>query len=63
MKIEVDDFGDIVLTEVYNTVHLITSENEQISICMRDSGFEFWYEGKKYSAQKGEIKELYSIEG
>lgn len=33
-----------------------------MSICMRDTGFEFTYQGKKYLAQTGHIEEL-SIRG
>jgi len=58
MKIEVDEQGTIVLKKVYNAIVLETRDNEFISICMRDTGFEFNYNGIWYSAQKGEIKKL-----
>ena len=58
MKIEVDEFGDIVLKEVYSGINLETNSKENMYICMRDGGFEFIYENKKYSAQEGVIKEM-----
>lgn len=58
MKIEVDDHREIVLKEVYLGVTLESNDKEILSICMRDSGFEFTYEGVLYSAQKGVVKEV-----
>lgn len=57
MKISVTSSMDILLEEVYNSVILKTSSNETIAICMRDSGFEFKYQGRWYSAQKGIIEQ------
>jgi len=56
MKIETNEKGEIILKEVYSGVGLETSDGEFIGICMRDSGFEFNYEGNSYSAQKGNIE-------
>ena len=58
MKIEVDENREIVLKEVYTGVGLESNDKEFFGICMRDSGFEFTYEGQSYSAQKGIIKKL-----
>lgn len=58
MKLEVDENGGIILKEVYIGVGLETISNEFLWIRMRDSGFEFVYQGKAYSAQKGVIKEV-----
>lgn len=58
MKTTVLENRNILLEEIYNPITLRTNNNEEISICMRDSGFEFVYEGKHYSAQKGIIEEL-----
>ena len=58
MNIEVNENREIILKEVYLNVTLITDDKESLSICMRDSGFEFVYEGKKYSAQNGVINDL-----
>ena len=55
MKIEADEDGILILLEVYTSVGLITADNESMYICMRDSGFEFTYEGRNYSAQNGVI--------
>jgi len=58
MKIEVNENREIVLKEVYTGVGLESNDKEFFGICMRDSGFEFTYEGQKYLAQKGVIKKL-----
>ena len=58
MKISVDENRAILLEEVFSGVMLKTRDGEKMGICMRDSGFEFTYEGKHYSAQKGVIKQL-----
>lgn len=58
MKIEVNENREIVLKEVYTGVGLESNDKEFFGICMRDSGFEFTYEGQNYSAQKGVIKKL-----
>lgn len=58
MKIEVNENREIILKEVYTGVGLESNDKEFFGICMRDSGFEFTYEGQNYSAQKGVIKKL-----
>lgn len=58
MKVEIGDNYEYIMREVYNGITLITDSNEKLSICMRDDGFEFVYEGEKYSAQKGKIEKL-----
>ena len=35
--------------EVFNPISLISSKNERLSIVMRDSGFELWYQDKEDS--------------
>ena len=46
MKISVGENSEIVLEEVFNPITLISGDGETFSICMRDSGFEFTYDGK-----------------
>ena len=58
MKLEVNENADLTLREVYNPIVLITDSHEKMYICMRDSGFEFTYEGKKYEAKEGHIREV-----
>lgn len=58
MKIETNEHGDILLKEVYSGLALETSAGEFMGICMRDTGFEFNYEGVSYSAQKGVITKI-----
>lgn len=55
MKVDISQNGLIELTEVYNPIELITNGRETIKICMRDSGFEFTYEGEVYHAKEGVI--------
>ncbi len=57
---KINQLGDhtIQFEEVFNPISLKTKDGEEISICMRDSGFEFKYGSKFYSAQKGVLKEL-----
>lgn len=52
MEISVTDDGTIELRYVYSGILLKTADNETIGICMRDTGFEFNYNGTWYSAQK-----------
>lgn len=58
MKIEVNENREIILKEVYTGVGLESNDKEFFGICMRDSGFEFIYEGQNYSAKKGIINKL-----
>jgi hypothetical protein len=55
MKLEVNQYDEIELKEVYNTIRFVTNDGEELAITMQDSGFEFVYEGVEYSAQKGEV--------
>lgn len=48
MKITVNEDKSIQLENVFNEIVLKTSDGEEIIICMRDSGFEFTYQSKKY---------------
>lgn len=57
MKLEINEEGVIQLEEVYNSIVLKT-ENETFSICMRDGGFEFKYNGQWYYALNGSIVKL-----
>ena len=58
MKIEVDKNGNMLLKEVFCAVGFETEKREHFSICMRDSGFEFLYNGVWYEAKNGIIKSL-----
>ena len=62
MKVDVDEQGNIVLKEIYNSVILETEEGNQFAICMRDDtvemtvvGSQQWY---KANMQEGHIEEL-----
>lgn len=58
MKLEVLENGVIQFENVFNPIILKTKDNEKLSIFMRDSGFEFNYQGKDYYAKNGEIEEF-----
>ena len=60
MKLEINENREIVLKEVFSGVLLETTDGEYMGICMRDTGFEFNYNGDWYSAQNGRIKEIES---
>ena len=56
MEITTNENKEIQLEKVFNPIVLKTGSNEKMTICMRDRGFEFVYEGKSYSAKDGTIK-------
>lgn len=58
MEIDISQNGLIELTKVYNPIELITNDNETMKICMRDSGFEFVYEGEVYHAKEGVLTKI-----
>ena len=58
MKIGTTKNGEIVLTEVYSGVLLETRDKETMGICMRDTGFEFNYNGVWYEAKQGILREM-----
>lgn len=58
MKITISDDKTIQLEEVFNPIVLKTRAGEEIIISMRDSGFEFKYQEKWYSAQNGIITDI-----
>ena len=61
MKIQVNEHDGILgilLTEVYSGIGLQTQDGEYFGICMRDTGFEFEYNGTWYEAKKGVIRKV-----
>ena len=60
MKITVNEDKVMQLEEVFNSILLKTPSGESMYICMRDSGFEFTYEGKWYYAQNGHVGPMIS---
>ncbi len=58
MKIDVDSDGLIELREVYSSVIFESGDKETFAICMRDSGFEFFYAGVWYEAKQGKLNPL-----
>ncbi len=58
MKIRGSKEGHVILEEVFSGVELITSDGENMGICMRDTGFEFSYQGVWYSAKNGILEPM-----
>ena len=64
MKITTNKYGDFKLEEVYTPVEFVSSDEEVLSVTMRDSGFEVWYkkEGdnlyQRFEFKNGEIKKM-----
>ena len=56
MKLSVGEESSIILEEVFSSVILKTEHGEEIAICMRDTGFEFMYQGEWYSAKQGYVE-------
>ncbi len=62
MKIEVNEKRQIVLKEVYNGILIETKHNELMGISMRDTGFEFNYNGTWFEAKRGIVKPMASAD-
>ena len=56
MKVTTNEQGVIQLEEVFSGIILKTKDGEEMSICMRDSGFEFNYQGEWYFAKEGFVE-------
>ena len=56
MKITVNQDDSFDLEHVYLPITLVTDDKEEMSIVMRDSGFEFKYQGDWYSAKNGKVE-------
>jgi len=56
MKVTVTEQLGIQLEEVFSGVTLKTDSGEIMSICMRDTGFEFSYQGQWYFAKEGYLE-------
>lgn len=64
MKLTVTEDSTIQLEEVFNGITLKTKSGETMSICMRDSGFEFKYQGEMYFAKEGYVEPFHkSVRG
>jgi len=64
MKVTVNQDNTIQLEEVFNSVVLKTKDGEEMAICMRDSGFEFKYQGEWYFAKEGYVEPFHkSVRG
>jgi len=62
MRIGINKDGTQELREVYNGITLVTNAGEELSICMRDSGFEFTYQGVTYSAKGGTVDKCFKYD-
>lgn len=53
MKIEIGINREFILKDVFSSVVFVTADGEELSVCMRDSGFEICYSGIWYEAKNG----------
>ena len=58
MEVSILEDNTLQLKKVFSSLVLKTESNEEMAICMRDSGFEFKYQGKWYSAKEGVVEPL-----
>lgn len=56
MKLTVNENNQVQLEEVFTPITLKTADGELLSISMRDSGFEFQYQGEWYFAKQGYLE-------
>lgn len=66
MNISVNEHFQLEIKEVYEPIILLGSDEEAISICQRDGGFEFYYVGNHYSVKDGVVKKMnppHSLQG
>ena len=56
MKVTTNEQGVIQLEEVFSGIILKTPDGEEMTICMRDSGFEINYQGEWYFAKEGFVE-------
>jgi hypothetical protein len=56
MKVTVNQDKTIQLEDVFNSIVLKTKNGEEMTICMRDSGFEFKYQDEWYFAKEGSLE-------
>lgn len=62
MKIVIKEDGSRVFKEVYSGILLESNDGEEIGICMRDTGFEFNYQGVWYEAKEGVVRKMTDYE-
>ncbi len=62
MKITIDEHNEFLLENVYTGIGLKSDDGETFNIVMRDTGFEFKYQGKWYEAKQGTVRPLMTIE-
>jgi hypothetical protein len=59
MKIETDENGYFKMyLENFDPITLVNERGETFWVRMDRSGFKFYYGGKDYSAQNGEVKKI-----
>jgi hypothetical protein len=55
MKIDVNEKGTMILTNIYNPIVLESETKENFIICNKNGGFEFEYNGVLYFAKCGKL--------
>lgn len=58
MEVNINEDRELEITKFYSGILLVSDDKEKFGICLRDSGFEFKYNGEWYEAKGGVIKKL-----
>lgn len=58
MEVTTDENRNLVFEKVFTPVIFKSAEGEELGIVMRDTGFEFKYQGKWYEAKEGQVREM-----
>ena len=58
MDIHVDVDGTLKIKKAFGGLMLETEHGEEMGICMRDTGFEFKYNGEWWEAKNGQVNLL-----
>lgn len=60
MEITVNEDQQIQIERVFNGVKFVTINGEELSVCMRDTGYELVYEGTPIELKNGVVNESQS---
>lgn len=64
MKISINQDNSFQLEQFYLPITLVSDNDEEMSICLRDGGFEFKYQGEWYFAKEGYVEPFHkSVRG
>jgi len=58
MIIEIGEFGEMVLKDVFGGIVMETPDGEYLRVWMRDGGYEISYGGRVYTLRDNNVEEL-----